>query len=78
MIMSIFESLKNLCEVLSGWIKYSGMVKANALFRCRRSIEAVPGIQTDVMVISAGGYERRLVAVSSDQIKAQESAIEIK
>ena len=53
------------------------MIQASSIFRRRRHAFAVPGIQTDVMMITAGGNKSRLITIFHHQLKTQQAAIKI-
>lgn len=53
------------------------MEQADTVLRCGRRSLAVPGIQTNVVVVAAGGNEHGLGAVAGGDFKAEEAAIEV-
>ena len=51
------------------------MIEARGAGQRRRTAPAFPGVETDVMMIAAGGDKRRLAAEPLDQLKAEHAAI---
>ncbi len=58
-------------------IQNGEMIKAGCSMRWRTSARALPSVQTDVMMITAGGDKRGIIAVALHQFKSEYATIKI-
>ena len=63
-------------EVGARRIENGQVIEPGRAWRRRRAAGALPGVETDVVMVAAGGNERRLGAVALGELETQHAAIE--
>src|SRR5688500_12569411 len=63
-IVCFHQSFQYYSEVFAGGVQNCCMEQASCTFGCGRSVFAVPGVKSDMMVISASGDESGLASVA--------------
>jgi hypothetical protein len=72
-----YETAQGVAQFSPGWIRDGYVVKTRCPRGWRRTFETFPRVQADVMMITAGGQKRRLLAKPLRQFEPKHTAIEI-
>src|SRR5690606_7430061 len=76
-IRCLQQSIEDHGQIAAFGVEDGGVVKTGSGAWCGRRAFAVPGVEADVVVITASGDERSLIAVFHGAFEAEQSAIEI-
>src|SRR5690606_1138040 len=72
------QSVKDHCEVPSRRVEDGRVIETHAETWRRGSALAVPCVQSDVVMISAGGNKCRLLTIHGDKFESKQVAIKAK
>jgi len=75
--LGIDESAEGIAELRARGVEDGGVIEAGSAGRRRVSVEAFPGVEADVVVVSAGGDERGAVAEGLHELEAEDADIEV-
>src|SRR5690606_19809938 len=77
-IICLYYTLKDFCEVFSGGINDCCVIKSRTVSRSRRSPFAVPSVERNVMMITAGRKKHRLIPIGSCYFESQKITVKSK